>query len=60
MVERANALEASLNNANYGDYCRQRADQQTDQNGRYLWYFIKANFEMNPKEELLNLLGMYL
>ncbi|XP_017468376.1 PREDICTED: protein transport protein Sec31A isoform X2 [Rhagoletis zephyria] len=57
LVERANVLERSLNEANYVDYCRQRADQMTDQNGRYLWYFIKANFELNPKEELLNLLG---
>ncbi|XP_054741093.1 protein transport protein Sec31A isoform X2 [Anastrepha obliqua] len=57
LVERANALERSLNEANYVDYCRERADKMNDQNGRYLWYFIKANFELNPKEEMLNLLG---
>uniref|UniRef100_A0A0A1X6V3 Protein transport protein Sec31A n=1 Tax=Zeugodacus cucurbitae TaxID=28588 RepID=A0A0A1X6V3_ZEUCU len=57
LVERANALERSLTEANYVDYCRERADQTPDQNGRYLWYFIKANFELNPKEEMLNLLG---
>lgn len=56
-MERANALELSLAEANYADYCRQRADKSTDQHGRYIWYFIKANFELNPKEEMLNLLG---
>ncbi|XP_030387953.1 protein transport protein Sec31A isoform X2 [Scaptodrosophila lebanonensis] len=57
LVERANALERSLAEANYADYCRHRADQTADQHGRYIWYFIKANFDVNPKEELLNLLG---
>lgn len=57
LVERANALERSLGDGNYAEYCRQRADEMRDQNGRYLWYFIKANFELNPKEEMLNLLG---
>lgn len=57
VVERANALETSLAEANYAEYCRVRADKSTDQHGRYIWYFIKANFELNPKEEMLNLLG---
>uniref|UniRef100_A0A6P4F7X3 Protein transport protein Sec31A n=1 Tax=Drosophila rhopaloa TaxID=1041015 RepID=A0A6P4F7X3_DRORH len=57
LVERANALERSLVDANYSEYCRQRADETLDQHGRYIWYFIKANFELNPKEEMLNLLG---
>ncbi|XP_017133259.1 protein transport protein Sec31A isoform X2 [Drosophila elegans] len=57
LVERANALERSLVDANYSEYCRQRADDTPDQHGRYIWYFIKANFELNPKEEMLNLLG---
>ncbi|XP_037815567.1 protein transport protein Sec31A isoform X2 [Lucilia sericata] len=57
LVEKAKALEKSLSEANFIEYCRQKADEMTDQNGRYLWYFIKANFERNPKEEILNLLG---
>lgn len=57
VVERANALEVSLSEANYAEYCRDRADKSADQHGRYIWYFIKANFELNPKEEMLNLLG---
>lgn len=57
LVEKAKALEKSLSEANFIEYCRQKADEMPDQNGRYLWYFIKANFERNPKEEILNLLG---
>ncbi|XP_019891500.2 protein transport protein Sec31A isoform X3 [Musca domestica] len=57
LVERAQALEKSLEESNFVDYCRKKADEMPDQNGRYLWYFIKANFERNPKEEILNLLG---
>lgn len=46
-----------MDEANFIDYCCQKADQSTDQQGRILWYFIKANFENDPKEEMLNLLG---
>lgn len=28
-----------------------------DQHQKYIWHFIKANFEQNPRVELLNLLG---
>uniref|UniRef100_A0A1B0FEM4 Protein transport protein Sec31A n=1 Tax=Glossina morsitans morsitans TaxID=37546 RepID=A0A1B0FEM4_GLOMM len=59
LVERARALEKSLSEAKFSDYCRQKADQMPDQSGRYLWYFIKANFERNPKEEILNLLVVF-
>lgn len=27
------------------------------QQGRYIWYFVKTNFEANPRAEMLNLLG---
>ncbi|EDS34831.1 vesicle associated protein [Culex quinquefasciatus] len=40
-------------------YCRQKADQTTDQHSRFLWYFLKANFEENPQAEMLNLLGYH-
>lgn len=57
LVERAQALTKSINEANFQDYCCQKADQTADQQGRILWYFIKANFERDPREEMLNLLG---
>lgn len=57
LVERALGLTKSVDEGNFIDYCCQKADQSTDQQGRILWYFIKANFENDPKEEMLNLLG---
>lgn len=57
LVERALNLTKSMAEAQFIDYCCQKADQSQDQQGRILWYFIKANFEQDPKEEMLNLLG---
>lgn len=57
LVGRSNHLEDVLANGNYEEYCRQKADQMPDQNGRYIWYFLKANFDANPRTEMLNLLG---
>lgn len=57
LVDRANSLEKTLQEGNFTDYCRDKADQMQDQHGRFLWYFLKAGFELNPREEMLNLLG---
>ncbi|XP_058054599.1 protein transport protein Sec31A [Anopheles bellator] len=57
LVERSNHLEQALAEGNFVDYCRQKADQANDQHSRFLWYFLKANFEDDPHSEMLNLLG---
>ncbi|XP_053680316.1 protein transport protein Sec31A [Anopheles nili] len=57
LVERSNHLERVLNEGNFAEYCRQKADQSNDQHFRFMWYFLKANFEDNPQAEMLNLLG---
>jgi protein transport protein SEC31 len=57
LVAKSTQLEQTLAQGNYADYCRQKADQCDDQTGRYIWYFLKANFEANPRAEMLNLLG---
>lgn len=57
LVERSAKLEEVLGNGNFVEYCRQRADEVSDQHNRYVWYFLKANFESNPHTEMLNLLG---
>lgn len=59
LVERSNRLEQVLAEGNFGEYCRQKADQTQDQHSRFLWYFLKANFEENPQAEMLNLLGYH-
>lgn len=57
LVERSTQLEEAIAQGNFIEYCKQKADQSQDQHTRYLWYFIKANFEANPRAEMLNLLG---
>lgn len=57
LVERSNKLEEVLSSGNFVDYCKQRADEMQDQHNRYVWYFLKANFETDPHAEMLNLLG---
>lgn len=57
LVESSRRLEEVLNGGNFVEYCRQRADEMAEQQGRYLWYFLKANFEGDARGEFLNLLG---
>lgn len=57
LVEKSTELENALQSGNYVDYCRIKADEAKTNHERFVWYFIKANFDPNPKEELLNLLG---
>lgn len=57
LVERSAKLEDVLANGNFAEYCKEKADQMTSQHGRYVWYFLKANFDTNPREQMLNLLG---
>lgn len=59
LVDRSNRLEKVLAEGTFVDYCRQKADQTNDQHSRFLWYFLKANFEENPNAEMLNLLGYH-
>uniref|UniRef100_A0A182PKW7 Protein transport protein Sec31A n=1 Tax=Anopheles epiroticus TaxID=199890 RepID=A0A182PKW7_9DIPT len=59
LVERSNQLERVLSEGNFADYCRQKADQTNDQHSRFMWYFLKANFEDDPHAEMLNLLGYH-
>lgn len=60
LVKQSSELESVLVQGNYGDYCRQKADESDDQHKRFIWYFLKAYFEENPTNEFLNLLGKIL
>ncbi|KAG7311949.1 hypothetical protein JYU34_001374 [Plutella xylostella] len=39
------------------EYCRARGDAATDQTERYVWFFLRASFLPNYRQEALNLLG---
>lgn len=57
LVNKSAELEQALEYGNFTEYCRNKADSLMDQHKRNIWYFLKANFEENPRAELLNLLG---
>lgn len=57
LVDGSRRLEQVLNEGHFSEYCRTRADEMEDQQSRFLWYFLKANFEGDPRGEFLNLLG---
>lgn len=57
LVEQSAQLEQALEYGNFTEYCRNKADSLSDQHKRNIWYFLKANFEADPRGELLNLLG---
>lgn len=59
LVKRSTELEDVLVHGNYADYCRQKANDTSDQHSRYIWYFLKAYFEENTTNEFLNLLGEF-
>ncbi|XP_026733343.1 protein transport protein Sec31A isoform X2 [Trichoplusia ni] len=55
-------LEATLSNdpsalERLAEYCRLKGDAASDQNERYTWFFLRANFLPTFRTEVLNLLG---
>ncbi|KAJ8981910.1 hypothetical protein NQ317_007302 [Molorchus minor] len=57
LVKKSVELEKALEYGNFIEYCLNKADQTDDQHTKYIWHFLKANFEQNPRVELLNLVG---
>ncbi|XP_063916558.1 protein transport protein Sec31A [Zophobas morio] len=57
LVQKSTELEQALEYGNFTDYCSRKADTTDDQHTKYIWHFLRANFEENPRVELLNLLG---
>ncbi|XP_022916302.2 protein transport protein Sec31A isoform X1 [Onthophagus taurus] len=57
LINKSMELESALEYGNFLDYCRNKADLSSDQHKKFIWHFIRANFEENPRAEILNLLG---
>ncbi|XP_063829177.1 protein transport protein Sec31A [Ostrinia nubilalis] len=66
VIEKAAQLDAALgpgltydpqNAQHFAEYCRARGDAASEQHERYTWFFLRANFLPNFREEVLNLLG---
>ncbi|CAG9767294.1 unnamed protein product [Ceutorhynchus assimilis] len=56
-VKKSSELEQALEHGNFIDYCLNKSDSTNNQHKKFIWHFLKANFEANPRAELLNLLG---
>ncbi|XP_057666336.1 protein transport protein Sec31A isoform X1 [Diorhabda carinulata] len=56
-VKKSIELENTLEYGNFTDYCQDKSDSSIDEHKKYIWRFLKANFEEVPRAELLNLLG---
>lgn len=57
LVKGSAEMEEVLEVGNFVEYCKERADKAEDQHKKYIWHFIRAQFEENPRAEILNLLG---
>ncbi|XP_044252290.1 protein transport protein Sec31A [Tribolium madens] len=57
LVQKSTELEQALEYGNFSEYCSRKAETTNDQHTKYIWHFLRANFEDNPRSELLNLLG---
>ncbi|XP_044758611.1 protein transport protein Sec31A isoform X2 [Coccinella septempunctata] len=57
LVKDSVVMEEILELGNFAEYCRDKAEHAEDQHKKYIWNFIRAQFDENPRAEILNLLG---
>jgi protein transport protein SEC31 len=57
LIERSGRLETSLENQNVQEFCHLKLNEMAEEKDREVWNFIAANFEEDPKNRFLNLLG---
>ncbi|XP_060523111.1 protein transport protein Sec31A isoform X2 [Cylas formicarius] len=56
-IQKSSELEQALESGNFIEYCLNKSESSNDQHRKYIWHFLKANFDSNPRAEFLNLLG---
>lgn len=57
LISRSTELETALQYGQYLEFCRNKIANSTTPHERAVWSFLRANFEPNPRIELLELLG---
>lgn len=57
LVEGAVRLETSMQNNNMPEFCESKVATVGNKNDQEMWQFIGANFDDNPREKFLKLLG---
>ncbi|XP_048510063.1 protein transport protein Sec31A isoform X2 [Athalia rosae] len=57
LIHRSNHLEAALQNGQFGDFCKGKADTANDEHSRKVWNCLGAHFGDNVTRDVLELLG---
>ncbi|XP_071808414.1 protein transport protein Sec31A-like isoform X2 [Asterias amurensis] len=57
LVNRSNALEESLTNGKFVDFCNTKVAMAKDSMESQIWKFMKASFEKEPRPHFVSLLG---
>ncbi|KAJ9593994.1 hypothetical protein L9F63_014589, partial [Diploptera punctata] len=57
LISNSNNLETTLQYGQYIDFCNAKIAASTSPHERSVWNFVRANFDSNPRSEILSLLG---
>lgn len=57
LLQRSHQLEQALENGQYVEYCAMKSANCTDPLQENIWNFLRVNFEKEPREHFIQLLG---
>ncbi|KAK3089875.1 hypothetical protein FSP39_007256 [Pinctada imbricata] len=57
LLQRSSQLEQALYNGQYVEYCAMKAANSTDPLQENIWNFLRVNFEKEPRDHYIQLLG---
>ncbi|KAJ8319239.1 hypothetical protein KUTeg_004330 [Tegillarca granosa] len=57
LLSRSNLLEQALENQQFVEYCAMKAANSVDSMQESIWNFLRVNFEQEPREYYIQLLG---
>lgn len=57
LLHRSHQLEQALENGQYIEYCAMKSANCTDPLQENIWNFLRVNFEKEPREHFIQLLG---
>ncbi|XP_041086417.1 protein transport protein Sec31A-like isoform X8 [Polyodon spathula] len=56
-LERSNQLQSAVQAGNFFNFCQSKVDASQTEFERNIWSFLKINFEIDPRNKYLELLG---
>ncbi|CAH0386488.1 unnamed protein product [Bemisia tabaci] len=57
IIKRSDELEVALQSGQYIEYCQNKVASHSDPHTQDIWNFIGANFQVDSRAQMLNLLG---